>query len=171
MTHSPVPPPGTSSSARHTPSFQASLEPQSPTLLRSPSLNGSVSIASDDNGEHGKGVHNGSSSELEEGEISESTLQVSLPHPPPLPPQFPVSSPPLPSRFRKSSRRVRSEQTDPSSPLDHEQPLSAMEYQRLLYAAPALPLVPFPFPATFPQNPHRYLLFLCTSSFLPLFSP
>jgi hypothetical protein len=46
-----------------------------------------------------------------------------------------------------------------------------MEHQRILYAAPALPLVPFPFPATLPQNPHRYLLFLFTSSFLPLFSP
>jgi hypothetical protein len=166
MTHSPVPPPGTSPSARQTP-FQASADSQLPTLLlRSPSLNGSVSIPSDDNGAHGKSDNDGSSSELEEGEISEPTLQLSLPRPPPLPPQLPVSSPPLPSRFRKSSRRVRSEQTDPSSPLDHEQPLSVMEYQRLLYTAP--PLVPFPFPAALPQIPLRYLLFL---GVLPLFSP
>jgi hypothetical protein len=170
MTHSPVPPPGTSPSARQTP-FQASADSQLPTLLlRSPSLNGSVSIPSDDNGAHGKSDNDGSSSELEEGEISEPTLQLSLPRPPPLPPQLPVSSPPLPSRFRKSSRRVRSEQTDPSSPLDHEQPLSVMEYQRLVYTAPPLPLVPFPFPAALPQIPLRYLLFLFFGGFASFFA-
>jgi len=142
MTRSPAPL-GVPSSAQQMP-FQAFVNPQSSALLQPRSLNASPSNPSEDNEEPGDSDHDGSSSELEEGEIPEAAKA-------PLPPQPPISSPPLPLRRLKKGHQSLSPQRVSSYPLAHENSLPQAEFAHPHY------------PPIFPFIPYRYFLI-----FLPL---